>query len=267
VANIHRTFSPEELVNNVYPGTSNPATHWSYINTNYLLAGMIISKASGMSYAEALKRMLFEPLGLHETYYRPRVPPDRVLDAMPSAYYEASSCEELLNVAPPCAQFPADTLRGHDLKSLNLTALGATGGIIASLPDVTRWVRALFSKTLLPPKQQTELFSVVSKASGQPIPATSSADPEGFSLGIAQEWNPLFGSPVWDYEGEFAQRVAWWRRPGDDLVVVIGVNSGVNASNDQLGSSLSTAVYKILEPQSVIDPNAAPPSARPDQAP
>jgi D-alanyl-D-alanine carboxypeptidase len=49
VANIHRTFSPGELVNNVYPGTSNPATPWSYINTNYLLAGMIISKASGIS--------------------------------------------------------------------------------------------------------------------------------------------------------------------------------------------------------------------------
>jgi D-alanyl-D-alanine carboxypeptidase len=228
---------------------------------------MIITKASGMSYAEALKRMLFEPLGLHETYYQPRVPPDRVLDAMLSAYYESSWCEEFLNVAPPCAQFLADTLRGQDLKSLNLTALGAAGRIIASLPDVTRWVRALFSKTLLPPKQQTELFSVVSKASGQPIPATSSADPGGFSLGIAQEWAPLFGSPVWNYEGEFAQRVAWFRRPGDDLVVVIGVNSGVNPSNDQLGASLTTAVYKVIEPQSVIEPNAALPSARPDQGP
>jgi D-alanyl-D-alanine carboxypeptidase len=68
----------DPLTDYVYPGTSNPATHWAYINTNYLLAGMIISKASGMSYAEALKRMLFEPLGLHETYYRPRGAGNRI---------------------------------------------------------------------------------------------------------------------------------------------------------------------------------------------
>jgi D-alanyl-D-alanine carboxypeptidase len=262
-ADIHRTFSPEELVNNVYPGTSNPAKPWSYINTNYLLAGMIISKASGMSYAEALKRMLFEPLGLHETYYRPRVPPDRVLDAMPSAYFEDSSCESLLNVAPPCAQFPLDTLLGQDLKSINLSALGAPGGIIASLPDVTRWVRTLFSKTLLPPKQQTELFSLVSEISGQPIPATSSADPLGFSLGLSQEWWSVFGSPIWFYIGEFAQRVGWFRRPGDDLVVVIGVNSGTGPARNGL-SFLAQAVFKVLEPESVINPNAAPPPAEPD---
>jgi D-alanyl-D-alanine carboxypeptidase len=266
VADIHRTFTPAELVDYVYPGTGKPAKPYDYINTKYILAGMIISKASGMSYAEALKRMLFEPLGLHEIYYRPRVPPDRVLNAMPSAYYGLSRCEEVLNVAPPCARFPLDILLGQDLKSLNPSGLGAAGGIIASLPDVTRWVRALFSKTLLPPKQQTELFSLVSEASGQPISATSSADPVGFSLGISQDWIPAFESPVWNYEGEFAQRVAWFQRPGDDPVVVIGMNSSFDPSNDKL-SSLAFTVFKVLEPQSVIDPNAAPPSARPDEGP
>jgi hypothetical protein len=47
---------------------------------------LIIEKATGTSYAGALKRMLFEPLQLH-AYYRPGVPTSRVLDEMASGYY------------------------------------------------------------------------------------------------------------------------------------------------------------------------------------
>jgi CubicO group peptidase (beta-lactamase class C family) len=47
------------------PGSTPP------INTQYILAGMIVSKASGMSYADALKEMIFEPLQLHQSQHDP----------------------------------------------------------------------------------------------------------------------------------------------------------------------------------------------------
>ena len=75
VTDIHRTFRPEELISYVYPGTDAPKPPWLYSNTNYVLAAMIIAKATRTSYAGALKQRLFEPLRLHEAYYRPRVPP------------------------------------------------------------------------------------------------------------------------------------------------------------------------------------------------
>jgi D-alanyl-D-alanine carboxypeptidase len=261
-ADIHRTFEQDELIGHVYPGTEKRSAPWQYVNTQYILAGMIVSKASGMSYADALKEMIFEPLRLHETYYRPRVPPKRVLDLMPSGYFNQSYCKEFAHVDPPCPQFPIDSLLGQDLKTANLSIYDASGGIVASLSDVSRWVRAMFSDTLLPPKQKEELFSLVSEFSGKPIAAVSKDDRTGFSMGIVQGWLPFLKSPiVWTYTGQsYGYTVQWFRRPGDELVFVIGVNSVANtptAKNDI--PPLYETVFRILEPQSVVDPNAAPP--------
>ena len=55
----------------------------------------------------------------------------------------------------------------------------------------------------------------------------------------------------------FGNRVTWLRRPGDDLFVLIGINSSVNEIDDTIGS-LYRVVFGILEPQSVINPSAPP---------
>jgi len=253
VADIHRTFSPEELISYVYPGTNAAKPPWLYSNTNYVLAAMIIAKATGTSYAGALKKRLFEPLRLHDTYYRPRVPPAPVLRQMASGYYFGNPCNEQ---APPCEPPPVQALLGQDTKTMNLSADDGGGGIVASLPDVARWVRALFSDTLLPPRQKTELFSLVSQTTGQPIATTSPADPEAFSLGIGQAWLPATATPVWFYLGAaLGYRVGWFRRPGDDLIVVIGLNSLTTGPDNQL-PALYTTVFGILEPESLVNPGA-----------
>jgi D-alanyl-D-alanine carboxypeptidase len=264
VADVHRTFRPEELISYVYSGTDAPKPPWLYSNTNYTLAAMIIAKATGTSYAGALRKMLLEPLKLHDTYYRPRVPPSPVLDEMASGYYFGNPCNEQ---APPCEPPPVQALLGQDMKTMNLSSDEGGGGMVASLPDVARWVRALFSDTLLPPQQKTELFSLVSEASGQPIVTTSPAEPSGFSLGIGQSWFPNAATPVWFYQGAtYGYRVAWFRRPGDDLIVVIGLNSLATGPDNQLPSLYAT-VFGILEPESLVNPGAASPPAQLGNAP
>jgi D-alanyl-D-alanine carboxypeptidase len=264
-ADIHRTFEQDELVGYVYPGTDKRSAPWQYINTQYILAGMIVSKASGMPYADALKKMIFEPLQLHETYYRPRVPPKRVLDVMPSGYFDQSFCKEYAHVDSPCPQFPIDNLLGQDLKTVNLSVYDAAGGIVATLSDTSRWVRAMFSDTLLPSKQKEELFSLVSTRSGQPIATVSENDRQGFSMGIDQVWATFLASPIlWTYTGQtFGYTVQWFHRPGDELVFVIASNSVSNPATNIDIRPLHETVFGILESQGVADPNTAPPPSLP----
>ncbi len=47
---------------------SKPGTRFGYCNTNYALLALIIEKATGKSYPEAMKEMIFEPLGMKNTF-------------------------------------------------------------------------------------------------------------------------------------------------------------------------------------------------------
>jgi D-alanyl-D-alanine carboxypeptidase len=46
---------------------SPPARGWGYSNTNYVLAGMIIEKVTGRSYADEVARWITGPLGMTGT--------------------------------------------------------------------------------------------------------------------------------------------------------------------------------------------------------
>ena len=47
-----------------------PGTKWSYSNTGFNLAAIIVSRASGMSFAEFSKQRIFAPLGMTHTSWR-----------------------------------------------------------------------------------------------------------------------------------------------------------------------------------------------------
>jgi D-alanyl-D-alanine carboxypeptidase len=249
IGDIHQTWMPAEQVSYVYPRI-HEGDPWYYSNTNYVLASMIIEKATClektgcMSYAEALQKKLLEPLRLRETYYQPRVPPDRLLDAMVSAYMEAPCF--LADLPTGCAPNPLTPFRGQDVKTENLTAYGAAGGIVMTLPNVTRWVRALFSDTLLPPRQRAELFSLVSEKTGKHIPTTSPTTGFGFSLGVSQFWSTARATQGWWYQGQtYGNDVMWARLAGDDLIVVVAQNSD---SDEGEITALYPTVLDILEP-------------------
>ncbi|MBV8172306.1 MAG: beta-lactamase family protein, partial [Candidatus Eremiobacteraeota bacterium] len=206
---------------------------YNYSNTNYLLAGLIIERATGKSYASELQRRFFGPLGLNNTYYSPNVYPASVTRRMVSGYW--------FNTGPgnePFARF----LR-QDMKLSDMSWAAAAGGIVSSPEDVTRWARMLYDGNVLAPKQRQELLSIISLKTGKSIATTTLADHSGFGLGVAQMTMPRMGT-FWFYEGEtLGYRMAYVWFPKSKVVFAVGINS--QPTEDHTGQ-LMQAIWQSL---------------------
>ncbi len=86
-----RNFTIPELIAYVYPGNPHappPSTGYDYSNTNYVLAELIIERATHNSYTSELERRFFHSgLGLTLSYYSGTQYPASVLDRMVSGYF------------------------------------------------------------------------------------------------------------------------------------------------------------------------------------
>jgi D-alanyl-D-alanine carboxypeptidase len=239
-ANPTRDWSPAELIAYVYPDTKNappPTTGWSYSNTNYLLAQLIIEKASGHSYATELRRRFLGNPALHleATYYRPHLYPPSVAKRMVSGYF-ASKDADNAGLQP---------LYGKDVRDMTLSWTQGAGGIVSMPEDVTRWSRALYVGSLLKPEQRRELMRTVSQKTGALIDDVTADDPHGFGLGVVHAFVPSMGK-FWFYEGEtlgYRMVYAWFT--DKDVVFAAGINSQPDAKEDQAGK-LMESVYNSL---------------------
>jgi len=234
-------FTPQELITAVDPDEGSnipPTTGYSYSNTNYILAGLIIERASGMSYKEALEKLIFEPLHLTNTYYFNGPTPRSIVRRMPAGFYNDPTCLDYQPGAP-CSG-PESTLYpliGTDTRAENMSWAGPAGSIIATLGDLAQWWRAVFELRVFPQAQLDEMEMLISAVTtnqiplGHPIPGSTSAEnPFGFGLGVAQLYNASLQGYIWYYQGEgLACRVIFAYWPQYNLVVTAAVNSTVSA--------------------------------------
>jgi D-alanyl-D-alanine carboxypeptidase len=212
-----------------YPGAPKPTTGWDYSNTNYILAGMIIEKATGRSYASEIQaRFLGDRLGLSSTYYSPDIYPAQIRSRMVSGYFA--------NTEP--SNVKLKPLVGKDMKDNDMSWAAAAGGIVSRPQDVAAWARALYAGPLLSAKERAQLMTIVSNKTGQPIAEASEADPVGFGLGVGAAYKAAYGH-VWYYQGEtLGYRMFYGYFPKDDLVIAFGLNSQPNDPDNKAGELL-----------------------------
>lgn len=94
-----------------------PGTRWSYSNSGYNLSAVIVSRASGMSFAEFSRVRIFEPMGMTHTSWRDdyrRLVPNRA-----AAYSGAGENGYRLNM-------PFENVHGN-------------GGLLTTVGDLLKW--------------------------------------------------------------------------------------------------------------------------------
>jgi D-alanyl-D-alanine carboxypeptidase len=254
VADLHHQFSAKDLIGFVDPANGHhfpPATGWFYSNTNYILAGLIIEAASGMNYEQALTTMIFEPLGLHDTYYADGAHPGPasagpVMSRVPRALYMLQDC--LMYQPEPCAVSTLAPLIGRDMRLQNRSWAAEAGAIISNPHDLALWIRALFEKRLFPAQQLDEMATMVSNKTGLALNEVSADEPGGFGLGLGRFYRKELGGAYWFYEGEtlgFRTIFAYW--PQDDLLITGSVNSRPPNGEDQFGPTVIGGAFSALQ--------------------
>ncbi|MEV1178542.1 serine hydrolase domain-containing protein [Nonomuraea sp. NPDC049784] len=118
---------------------------FNYSNTNYILLGMIVEKLTGHPLATELKRKIFTPLGMRDTYL-----PVKGSEGIKGPHGHGYMVNEKGAVV--------------DVDKLNATAMLGAGGVISTAHDMSAFLRAFNQGKLLP----ASLSKVITERPGMP---------------------------------------------------------------------------------------------------
>ncbi|WP_406293434.1 beta-lactamase family protein [Embleya sp. NBC_00888] len=143
---------------------------FSYSNTNYNLAGLIVAKITGHGIGTEIEQRIIKPLGLRDTYW----PGDRTTLPEPDLRSYVKRSGKLL-----------------DRTEWNTSGADASGALVSTGADVTTFWSALMSGKLLAPAQLAEMKRTV------PDPTVRGAR---YGLGT-ERYEPTPGLVTWGHSG------------------------------------------------------------------
>ncbi len=169
-----RAWSPRELVAiaTAHPPTFAPGAGWSYSNTGYVVAGLMLESATGRTVQQLVRGRIIRPLGLGRTSFPqrdPRIPGYHAHGYLP----------------------PSLTGGGYvDITRISPSIAWAAGGMVSTVDDVHRFYAALLGGRLLRPGLLAQMRTTVPA-----LPVF------GYGLGLLALRGPC--GTVWGHSGGF----------------------------------------------------------------
>jgi len=221
-------WTPRQLVDmaTANPPLFAPGARYMYCNTNYILLGMIIEKATGRTVSEEFDARIVRRLGLKNTSF-PMIP--EIGEPYMRGYQPAEGEED-----------GSDKVREFSLTSP--TPYWTAGGAIGTLGDLRTWMKAIASGELLSPKMHAEQLSF------------KAPNTEYYGLGV------MNGGKLFGHSGEVpGYNSSMYYIPSMDAVCIVLTGrypSEVEGASDQILSALieamlapSSSEYSFPEPE------------------
>jgi D-alanyl-D-alanine carboxypeptidase len=225
-----RTISPQVIADRwaTQPLDYPPGSEWSYSNTDYTIAGLIVERISGQSLAAVLQTRIFAPLGM-------------------------TSATVLTGHAPP-----AEDAQGYTRYALGplrpspIVGNGwgfGDGGVSMTATDLARWDIGVLRHSLLSSKTYAEQQTAV------PLPGGKTA-PYGLGVFVDKVAQHRRVKHPGSEEGFLTENRIY---PDDDAAVVVTVNGDFGDAQDDIADQLEHLILGLPAP-----PKRDPRRARPN---
>jgi len=206
--NPFRYYSVDDLIGLALakPPVYAPGKGWNYSNVNTILAGKIIQKVTGDTYAEQIRKRFIEPLGLTETFVMENS------SHIPGKHATGYNMDR----------------SGHlyDLTEMNQSWANAAGDIVSNVKDLTTFFSALLGGKLLNQEMMDQMLTTVDSPMGK------------VGLGIFEGKTPD-GQSYWGHAGgTFGFETRAFGPLGGKHILVTAINS--------VGPDATAAHIKLL---------------------
>ncbi|WP_194820014.1 serine hydrolase [Nocardia sp. XZ_19_385] len=199
----YNTYTPEQIVarSMKHHPDFQPSTGWSYSNTGYVVAGMIVEKAAGRPWQEQIESRILQPLGMNHTYLSGTTSTLRHPHANGDQVFASGERIDVTEQIVP------------DL-----------GGYISTTADVNRFFQGLLRGELLSEAHMTEMRDTI------PVDKQLEAIWPGGRYGLGLVNRPLTcGGSYWSHQGGEAGYITLNGATGDgSRTVTVSMTTSFN---------------------------------------
>jgi D-alanyl-D-alanine carboxypeptidase len=203
-----------------------PGTKWQYSNTNFVIAGVIVEKASGMSLLDFLHARIFDPLGMKSVTNTDQ---EKLGDSDPTGYL----------------RYGLGPLRPAPKEGKGW--LFAAGELSMSAADLAKWDLSIIDQKVLKPSSYKELETEVLLKNGL-----------GTGYGLGVHVTSESGRRVLAHDGEVSGFTSQNNIfPDDHVAIVVLTNQDAVGAPEQIALDLAPLLFAVEDPETTRKLNQA----------